>query len=183
MTFETPKDKFKVIEGGFGPASKANTKTRKSRNQQLREIANALRMSNETAGYGPLWGGPAFVRCILAAIGTFVVLSTVRDFAQDYFPIVKSISWFPLLLCAILVYGIVLYKSPFRTWTAKIYDLLANYDPKDIDAYQQLQQDVAEYGLYRERVADWISVERAALSQPTKNGPGDPRSRFLNKSF
>lgn len=143
---------FEVIKGG---ASSSNQKDR-DWSKVMRALLNIERclVQRQHASMGPRQGFAML--CGLASLcAAFFVLSQagVRQ------------SFFISLAVAVPVFFLVLhYSKRPRTWTAKLDQLLAAYDPIDKEAYRRLQQRTREAGyLERDLVHEWLGFERHAV--------------------
>lgn len=134
------------------------------RMRDLRKIRRAVSMTNVASPPG----GPAFPKAFL--IGTVIALA-----------VGQFVDWsvWAQLVVFMAAFWAVVALSPHKTFASLIYDLLASYDPKDIGAYQRLQESVAENGLERLALECWLSDESCAIAGPAPI-PGE-RLRFLER--
>jgi transcription elongation factor GreA-like protein len=78
-----------------------------------------------------------------------------------------------------LVFVVVYRKAPFKTYRAKIYTLLAKYDPVDTTAYARLQEKATDNDVLLDDIFVWLLTERAAVIGDTHLSEADlARSLF-----
>ncbi|HEX7649187.1 MAG TPA: hypothetical protein VF450_17450 [Noviherbaspirillum sp.] len=163
---------FTLINGGQ-PEPPAGKDTRSARLKKLRAIEAHLSMARRSNL------GPAAGKALTTAVATGILLLGASSAAENYLlhgPIPSPITWgiavIPLL-AAVYAYR----REPYKEWTAKIYELLTEYDPMNKEAYASLQHDVRENGLSYYALVTWLSAERAAFPST----PDRTKDQFLKK--
>jgi len=156
---------------------------RRTRRQRLRELGRieaTLQIARHSYASPPVHYG--IVAAGVAAIGLVALYSLLPHTGAAYFRHVT----FPWLDLGIIVaaYQIASRRTRFKSWTAKIFALLANYDPADRVAYRELQGTVSRDDLYVDNLVEWLSSERAAVAKCRAAAEWcettpDPRATFL----
>jgi hypothetical protein len=140
---------------------------KKTRKQRLREIHSSLRQARNIhlAAVPAMFSGPAFGSGVFVGVLAYTGVYSVIWLLRRYGGLSASgiTLWLPLV-GLLLAYSVAYFKGPYKTWEAKIYALLAAYDPQDKIAYQVLQDDVRKYGLEEHLILEWIDKERAAIA-------------------
>lgn len=142
---------FKVIKGGATPSNPTRDWSKVMR--ALLNIERCL-VQRQHASMGPRQGFAML--CGMASLcAAFFVLSQASVHQ----------SFFIALAVSVLVFFLVLhYSKRPHTWTVKLDQLLAAYDPIDKEAYRLLQQRTRDAGyLERDLVHEWLGFERHAV--------------------
>lgn len=140
----------------------------KSNAAQLREIEAAIRLSRNGGPFGPAGG-----KAVLGGVGAYMALELAA-----YLGVPRPF-WWTSLAAALVAAGVILVRAPYKSYTALIYNLLLQYEPKDTAAYKTLQADVSAHGLRRQAVEAWLAAEWQAISTPLKMS--EEQQRFVNK--
>lgn len=137
--------------------------TDQSRRRQLARIESTIRLSRQLSRH-PVRPGPAAQAAILAG-GLYYVLLNALEASLDH------TRWHigghlgvVISTAAALLAGVVVYRrSPYKTYSGKVYGLLSEYEPLDAEAFREIQA-VAERGsLSSDEILEWISREREEI--------------------
>lgn len=167
--------KFTVIRGGkAGELANAHGRSKKS---IFRDIEVAFRMATH-ASFGPAFGKAVavFLTILFGLTGLIEGVERLSIMPRTSSYVVWLFSGIALVV-AFLVYR----RHPYRSWSQKLYALLAEYEPTDKAAYARLQTSARDFGLTREAMIAWLHSESRVLNRPGGSANDRPRDRFLNK--
>jgi hypothetical protein len=165
--------RFRVIEGGKGSDDFDNAVA--VCRKKLDEIDISRRVAYASA-IGPAGGRGMIAFAATALFLDLLVTATLEHVALPNWP------WGWLSVGVGFVVGVVVFRGhPDKSWSARIYRLLAEYTPIDGKAYRRLQDQVRADGLTHDALIDWIAQERQALSADFDQSKKSFRDRFLSK--
>lgn len=148
--------------------------TDKVRMGQLKQIKVAIASRRGD----PLWGGPSAPKaCLLGLLAVIVTVHITNLVWAQGHELAAILSAFIAFLA---VYIVVILRAPHKTYSALIYDLLAQYEPRNVAAYQQLQEEVKDQGLFGDdALENWLLIEEGAVLGPAPIS--EEKKRFLEK--
>lgn len=86
------------------------------------------------------------------------------------------------LIGSAICYALIQWFSSLpRSWTERIGNLLSSYEPVDIDAYRQLQDQTVTFDLETHYLEEWIRKERKAIDDAI--GSSHKQLKFLSKKL
>jgi len=126
----------------------------------------------------PLWGGPSAPKACL--LGLLAVIVTVHITNMVWVQGHELSALLAAFIAFLTVYIAVILRAPHKTYSALIYDLLAQYEPRNVAAYKQLQEEVKDQGLFGNDALDhWLLMEEGAVLGPLPIS--EAKKRFLEK--
>lgn len=137
--------------------------TDQGRRRQLARIESTIRLSRQLARH-PVRPGPA-AQAALFAGGLYYVLVNALEASLDHTRwhigghLGVLISTAAALLAGVIVYR----RSPYKTYSGKVYGMLAEYQPLDADAFRAIQAAAERGSLGSEEILEWISREREEI--------------------
>lgn len=137
--------------------------------RQLREIGKVLRLAN-------VGGKPASGLAMVCAISTLALAELIRYGLQEVQ--VAYLPWWVSLVPTALAYVWTMQRAPHKNYASWVAGLLADYEPMNVKAYRELQEETVKRGLHRDAVEHWLAIELEAV-QPQEIPTEE--QRFVDK--
>lgn len=158
----------------------------KERKKQILEIRRTLDAARDSAGY--------FVSLRMNRASFFAILGMSSVFVIEW--VAEQLGWpseqassfifgfMPILLGGTAGYYWGFNTAKYKTYSAKLYALLAAYGPVDPFAYRKLQEAARLNTLSYDTVLDWWYMENALVTGPPAPAEADPfKARFIEKNL
>lgn len=157
----------------------------KGRKKQIREIRRTLDAARYSAGY--------FVSLRMNRASIFAILGMSSVFVLEW--VAEQLGWpseqansfifgfMPILLGGAAGYYWGFKTAKYKTYSAKLYALLAAYEPVDPFAYRKLQEAARANTISYDTVLDWWYMEYALVMGPPAPSEDDVfKVRFVEKA-
>lgn len=160
--------------------------TDQDRGQQLARIESTIRLSRRMASH-PIRLGPAAHTAIFAG-GLYYVLVNALEASLDHtrWHVGGNLGILISAAAAVLA-GVVAYRrSPYKTYSGKVYGVLSEYEPVDEDAFRLIQGAAERGSLNSDDILQWVEQERQEIRRrsgqtETLNQDTAARLAFLRK--
>lgn len=137
--------------------------TDQDRCRQLAKIESTIRLSRQLASH-PIKLGPAGYTALFAA-GLYAVLVNALEASLDH------TRWYVggdvgilISAAAAILAGVVAYRrSPYKTYSGKVYGLLSEYEPVDTDGFRLIQSEAETGSLNSDDILQWVERERQEI--------------------
>lgn len=137
--------------------------TDQDRCRQLAKIESTIRLSRQLAAH-PIKLGPDGYAALFAA-GLYAVLVNALEASLDHtrWHVGGDVGILISAAAAILA-GVVAYRrSPYNTYSGKIYGLLSEYEPVDTDGFRLIQSEAETGSLNSDDILQWVERERQEI--------------------
>ncbi|HDR9761884.1 hypothetical protein KDX16_15960 [Burkholderia vietnamiensis] len=138
-------------------------KTDQDRLRQLAKIESTIRLSRQLASH-PIKLGPAGYTALFAAV-LYAVLVNALEASLDHtrWHVSGDVGILISGAAAILA-GVVAYRrSPYKTYTGRVYGLLAEYEPVDAEGFRLIQGQAESGSLNSDDILQWVGWERQEI--------------------
>lgn len=142
------------------------------RGRQLRRIHQSMLTARK------LGGRPATGLATLSALAVLALAELAR-YVLRKIGFVDS-AWLVSLILMALTYIGIMGHARHKTFSSLICNLLADYEPVNVKAYRELQDETAKNGLSFGAIERWLEIEWDAVEPPKL--PAE-QQRFVDKQI
>lgn len=159
------------------------------RKKQIKEIRRTLDIARYSTG--------SLMSLRMNRASSFALLGVASVFALEW--IAEHLGWpreqarsftnsfifgsMPLMLGGAVGFYLGLKTAKYKTYSAKLYALLAAYEPVDLGGYRKLQEAARGNTISYDSLSEWWYVENALVMGPPAPSEDDAfKARFVEKS-